>query len=344
MTVNAHLVGSVGLDTVGDVFSTIGGALHNHIKRCPDGEVGGRRMWIGWQWPVLRANPALEVVGDKALGRSGLCPMCVRPGVADADLHFGELGYAREAKASYQDFLVARETGQLPETARFQVCLPTPWAVVSGGFIVPNDVRRVFAAYKAAMVREIERVCDAIPHRDLAIQMDVCIELIQWDGAFPLLPSFPDMDAVFSQQFADLAHAVPVDVELGVHLCYGDMDGAHFIEPKDLGKATSLANLISDAVGRGLAWIHVPVPMDRNDVAYFAPLEALRREEGTELFLGLVHVKDGIEGTVERIKAAKAVVSEFGIATECGIARARTPQLVREILQVHAGAIAAMES
>lgn len=343
MTINAHFVGSVGLDTVAEVFSTIGGSMQGHIKRCPDGEVGGRRMWIGWQWPVLRANPSLEVVGNQAMGKSGLCPICIKPGVADAEIHFGELGYSREARASYQDFLVARDAGQLPQSARFQVCLPTPWAVISGGFIVLGDVRRVFAAYKTAMIAEIGRICAAIPHQDLAIQMDVCIELIQWDGNFVFLPSFPDMAEVFTDQFAALGAAVPAGVELGVHLCYGDMDGVHFIEPDDLGSTVSLGNLIIDAVGRPLHWVHVPVPIQHDDEAYFAPLKTLKRGPGTELFLGLVHVKDGAEGTVARINAAKAIVSDFGIATECGIARARTPELVRQILQVHADAIATID-
>jgi hypothetical protein len=29
---------------------------------------------------------------------------------------------------------------------------------------------------------------------------------------------------------------------------------------------------------------------------------------------------------------------DFGIATECGMARARSPQHVRELLEIHAGA------
>lgn len=341
MTTYAHFVGSVGLNTVKDVFSAIGATMHDHIKRCPDGEVGGRRMWIGWQWPVLRANPMLEVVGNQALGGSGLCPMKVKPGIDDTDIIFGELGYSREARASYQDFLVARDDGVLPKSARFQVCLPTPWAVISGGFIVPEDVRRVYASYRQAMIEEIGRICAAIPHEDLAIQMDVCIELIQWEGSFPFLPSFDDMERVFRDEFAALGSAVPSDVEIGTHLCYGDMDGVHFIEPEDLNSVVTLANLIIDSVGRPLNWIHMPVPIQNKDGHYFAPLRDLNRGPDTELYLGLVHVKDGLDGTVARMDAARAIVSDFGIATECGIARARTPEIVRDILQAHIDAIEA---
>jgi hypothetical protein len=59
----------------------------------------------------------------------------------------------------------------------------------------------------------------------------------------------------------------------------------------------------------------------------------------TEIYLGLVH-NDGAEATRNRIGAAAKYLPDFGIATECGMARCRTPELVRTLLQVHAGASA----
>ncbi len=56
----AHLVGSVGLDTVEDVFRTVGKELGPHLLRIPDGEVGGRKLWISWQYPLLRASTFLR--------------------------------------------------------------------------------------------------------------------------------------------------------------------------------------------------------------------------------------------------------------------------------------------
>jgi hypothetical protein len=38
------------------------------------------------------------------------------------------------------------------------------------------------------------------------------------------------------------------------------------------------------------------------------------------------------------MKAASAFVQDFGIATECGIGRARTREQAHEIMRVHAGA------
>ena len=72
------------------------------------------------------------------------------------DIRFGELGYAREARTSYQDFL-ARGRGSIATTTRFQVCLPTPDAVIPA-FVIPQEIPRVLPAYEAAMMREVGRI------------------------------------------------------------------------------------------------------------------------------------------------------------------------------------------
>jgi len=341
MARHVHFVGSVGLDSTQDVFAAYGQTVKPLLKRCPDGEVGGRRMWISWQWPVLRATSFLEPEGDHAIAGAGLVRLRLRSGSAPEEIHFGELGYAREARTSYQDFLDARKRGDIDEGTRFQVCLPTPAAVIYA-FVVPQDAQQVLPAYTQAMLREVERISRAIPHRDLAIQWDVCLEMIMWDGRVPIMPPFPGMEQIFRQAFVELARAVPSDVELGFHLCYGDMDAKHFVEPTDLGKAVELANLIIGAAGRPVTWVHMPVPRDRSDRGYFAPLAQLKRSPGMELYLGLVHAQDGVDGTVKRMRVASEITRDFGIATECGIGRARTPELARSLMEIHAGAARAL--
>ncbi len=253
------------------------------------------------------------------------------------DVRFGELGYAREARASYLDFVAAREKGILPAKLRFQVCLPTPFAVIAP-FCADEARQAILPAYEKAMLGEVVALCAAIPHRDLALQWDVCIEMVMWDGRWRGNPPFPGMDKLFADTFARLAAPVPNDVELGFHLCYGDLDAKHFIDPVDATKMVELANLIVASVKRPIAWMHMPVPVAREDDAFFAPLRNLRLGSGTELYLGLVHAQDGVAGTTRRINAARKFAGPFGIASECGIARARTPAVVREILQVHADA------
>jgi hypothetical protein len=342
MALPVHLVGSIGLDTVEEVFATCGSLLGPYLKRLPDGEPGGRRLWISWQFPLLRASPFLKPdVSAHRPGGLGFHPLVLADGVDAADVRFGELGYAREARASYLDFVAARDQGFLKPDMRFQVSLPTPFAVVAP-FVAEPARDAALPAYEAAMLREVATLCAAVPHRDLALQWDVCIEMLMWDGRWRGGPPIPGMDKVFAGNFARLAAAVPADVELGFHLCYGDLDARHFVEPVDAEKMLGLANLIAAGVARPIAWLHMPVPIARDDDAFFAPLRELRLDPGTELFLGVVHAEDGVAGTLRRVTAARKFAGRrFGIAAECGIARGRTPSMVKKILEVHAGSAAA---
>src|SRR5207249_6191498 len=113
-----------------------------------------------------------------------------------------------------------------------------------------------------------------------------------------------------------LSRRVPPDVELGYHLCYGDVRHRHFKEPADTRKLVDVANVLAGSLGRPLNWIHLPVPRNRVDEAYYAPLGELRLRAETELYLGLVHHTDGVEGTRRRIDVAGRFASGFGIATE----------------------------
>jgi hypothetical protein len=103
-----------------------------------------------------------------------------------------------------------------------------------------------------------------------------------------------------------------------------------------------LANLIARSVTRPMTWMHMPVPIDRTDEAFYAPLKNLQLHPETELYLGLVHAQDGVEGTRRRMEAAKKYAPAFGIASECGISRGRDPNLALEFIKTYAGAAAAM--
>jgi methionine synthase II (cobalamin-independent) len=331
-----HLVGSIGLDSVDDVFRTVGRTLGRRLRRVPDGEQGPRRLWISFQYPLLLASPFLKPdPGGAHRKNSGFRLLVPADGVMPDEIRFGELGYAREARASYLDFLAARERGDLPKGVRFQVCLPTPMAVIRG-FCIGKDAAAIELAYEKAMIREVEAVCAAIPHRDLCIQWDVCYEMIAWDGQpqefFP--PITVTHDEIIAP-FPRLCAAIPNDVELGIHLCYGDFGARHAIEPQDAGKLVEIANALAKAITHEIAYIHMPVPRARNDEGYFKPLDGLRLDPDTGLYLGVVHA-DGAEATRQRIAAASKHAKEFGIATECGMARQRTPELVQTLLDVHA--------
>ena len=55
-----HLVGSIGLDSVEEIYRTVGGMFGRRLRRVPDGEVGPRRLWVTFQYPLLRSSPFLQ--------------------------------------------------------------------------------------------------------------------------------------------------------------------------------------------------------------------------------------------------------------------------------------------
>src|SRR6185437_16147612 len=159
---SVHFVGSIALDSVKEVFHLCGTTLGKRLKRIPDGEPGGRRLWISWQYPLLRASAYLRP--DSVPPRPGMfTQLRLSEGVKPADIHFGELGYAREARISYQDFLAAKQRGELPATVKFQVSLPTPMAVIYP-FCVTGDAALVEKPYETAMLGELAAICRAITH------------------------------------------------------------------------------------------------------------------------------------------------------------------------------------
>ena len=330
-----HFVGSIGLDSVKEVFQTLGSVLGTRLRRIPDGEPGGRRAWIGWQHVVLRLNPFLMFDPKTQSATIQTPKMILAKGVKPGEVKFSELGYAHEARASYQLFREARKAGDIPKGVRFQVSLPTPAAVIST-FIAPRDFQAVEKPYEKAMLREVEEICATIPHKDLCIQWDVCQEMLGWDGqtdAFKL--PFDDQAAAILARLRRLCQSIPSGVELGLHLCYGDFNGRHIVEPRDMTRLVALANAVSKRVRRPIAYIHMPVPIARDDDAYFRPLADLALKPNTELYIGLVHA-DGAKSVKSRIAAASKYVPSFGIATECGIARARKPSVVRKLIKAHA--------
>ena len=96
---HVHLVGSIGLGGVDEVFGTVGRTLGRRLKRIPDGEPGPRRLWVSFQYPLLRSSPFLRPDPSGALRKtSGFPLLCLAEGIKAEEVEFGELGYpARRA-------------------------------------------------------------------------------------------------------------------------------------------------------------------------------------------------------------------------------------------------------
>jgi hypothetical protein len=331
-----HLVGSVPLADSEAVFRAVSSSIGAQVRRMPDGETGIRTNWLSWQIKFLSEHPDLEVVPPDPASQRPMPQVKLRGSAAASEITFKTLGYADVAKASYAVFARLKQSGVVPAHARFQVSLPTPIATVTA-FVVPEDQAALEPAYERGLLAEVDQIAAAIPHSDLAIQWDVAVEFAILEN-FNLFRTSLHQSKDPQQEILDrlirIGKRVPADVELGYHLCYGDAGHQHFKQPEDTSKLVAVANGVSAGLTRPINWIHLPVPRDRMDDAYFAPLRGLKLHPETELYLGLVHLTDGVEGTRKRMHAAQQAVATFGIATECGMGR-RPPETIAALLQVH---------
>ena len=338
------IVGSVPLADAEAVFRAVAGALGSRVRRIPDGETGARINWIESQAPVFDSHPMFELAmqddgkdadwrNQQAGAKWKIRPWHVLKAGADPDkLAFGPLGYAKAAIESYGVFARLKSEKVIPATCRFQVSLPTPYNVIDQR-IAPAQRLAVEPAYERRMLQEIDAMTAAIPPDQLAIQWDTAHEIQNLDGGRPHW--FDNPEAGIVARLVRLGAHIPRGVELGYHLCYGDFMHKHFIEPKDMSTLVRVANALDASVQRPIDWIHMPVPINRHDDAYFAPLKALKLRPGTRLYLGLIHHSDGVEGSRRRLAAARKVVEDFGLATECGFGR-RAPETLPQLLKIHA--------
>ena len=162
---SAYLVGSIGLDSVDEIFRTVGRTIGQRLKRVPDGEVGPRRLWASFQYPLLRSSPFLRPDPTGAVRATSKFPLlALAEGVQPDEIAFGELGYAREARASYLDLQAAKKRGDFPDHVRLQVCMPTPFGIVYA-FAAPHDVLAIEAAYEKAMIEEVKTALRCDPAR-----------------------------------------------------------------------------------------------------------------------------------------------------------------------------------
>jgi hypothetical protein len=337
-----YLVGSVPLANSEDVFTTLSAALGARLKRMPDGETGKRLDWITWLEPVFAGSPAFEL-SDEVFRLHATAPARrryrLRPGKSLADFRIDNLFYADIAKDSYAVFRRLRDAGKIAAGTRFQVDLVPAHSVI-WLFVAERLQEAIDPIYNDALGREIDKLAAAIPQSDLAIQFDVASAVfarLQRNETGVYGATKAAMQAKFATILAQLANRVPAGIDLLFHFCYGDSNHRHVVEPSDMADMVEMAERLRSLVTRPINLIHTPVPRDRSDDGYFAPLRRLHLPPETQLALGLVHHTDGIEGTRRRMAAAAKYARDFAIGTECGFGR-RKPDTIPELLRIHAAA------
>lgn len=341
-TCDVLVLGSFPAATAEEAMRRMAEGLGGLVKRLPDGEVGARDQWIGWQEKVLKDNPAFEPVPreqDRSRreeqrehqSRVALPPRYRlhrrRPG---APL-FPPLGFAKEAQSSYEAFARLKRAGEIASDMKFQVSLPTSIAFLEH-LIVTEDQADVEAAYEKSLSDEVAEIARFVPGGELAVQWDVSKEFAIIEGLWPI--HFQNHEEGIVERLARHGDAVPRPAELGFHFCYGDFGHKHWKEPDDTGNMVKIANGLFGRIRRKIDWLHMPVPRNRVDDAYYAPLLGLRSPAGTRVYLGLVHRTDGLAGSLRRAEVARKYLHDFGVATECGMGR-RKPETIPELLKIH---------
>lgn len=339
MACGAHLVGALAFRSAEESFrkvATTGGAAFGWI---PDGEPGDRACWTG--------SPDLHrILGDTdglVVAAGGLdsvatgapipdCPLfALAPGASPEDVVIKSFGLGKAAVESYAEFRRLKDEGIIAKHIRFQVSMPSAFGMLMC-LIEPASHEALAPNVTRATLGDLQIILDAAPHKELAIQWDVAPEV----GFLEAMADDALLDRL-CRELAQLGDAVPPQVELGYHLCYGAPFDEHLVEPKDAGLMVRMSNSIAHHLKRPLQRIHLPVPIARDDAAYYAPFADLNLPKETKLYLGLLHCEDGVEGATRRIAAAKMVLPEFGVAAECGTARTRVDPV--DMLKLHVDAL-----
>ena len=341
---SVHFNGGVNLADTESVMREIAKRVPAGVRRIPDGETGPRQQWIFFQLEKFWQTPGLEQAEAKdqlSPGSEQMPKVRLADGVEPDDVRWPNLGYADAYLESFKTFHRLRDAGVVASDIRFQVEYPTPLASING-WVVPEDQDRLEPSYEQALFADLDRLLAALPHDDVAVQWDVAVEFAILEGGF---------DATESQSFERIVERlvrclgrVPADVPAGLHLCYGDYKHQHFKQPESLEMQVRVSNAVTSQASRPVNWIAFTVPQNRQDEPFFAPLNALAPSSETEIYLALVpyHVAEQEPGTTEeqvRVVDQYLADTEWGICTECGMARAERED-IPALLDLHREIIA----
>jgi hypothetical protein len=135
--------------------------------------------------------------------------------------------------------------------------------------------------------RELRRLLDAIPAGDLAIQWDVCYEMLDLEGVLAWLPDGAWQR--FARAVERLPRLIPEEVFLGFHLCYGTFPEWPMYEARDMGLIVRMANDAVANAGRTVDWLHLAGPryLRSEDADFFQALSDLD-VGNARVFLGIV--------------------------------------------------------
>ena len=326
VTSDLLLVGSLPADSAEAAFRAGAELFGDLVFALPDGETGPRAAWVGYERErLVRPHPDVETVVETE-SPSGIprhayeTPIFkIREGVTE--LRWDTWPRIDEAIASYRLFAALREEGVIPAHLRFQVCLPFTSSAMNGFKAdFAHDYPIAERAFEDLVQRELDRLLAEIPAADLAIQWDVCYEVLDLEGVIAWTADGPWER--FTRAVAQLTPLVPEDVPVGYHLCYGTFPEWPMYEARDMGLIVRMANHAVANAGRPVDWLHLAGPryLRSEDEGFFRPLADLQPGDA-RVFLGIVLPIDGVAGVKRRHATASKYLQDFGVAMYCGFGR-----------------------
>ena len=320
------LVGSLPVDTTESAFRAGAELFSDLVFALPDGETGPRRAWVGYERERLcRPLPDLEVVQEtesaNGVPRHAYETPVFRLRQGVNQLHWDSWPRIDDAIASYEVFRKLRQQGVIPSHLRFQVGLPFPSSALNAlKWNFTADYSVAGPAFEDLVLRELKRLTDAIPPGDLAIQWDVCYEVLDIEGVIAWMG--PGAWERFAGPVSRLTRAIPEEALAGYHFCYGTFPEWPMYEARDMELLVRMANFAIANSGRRIDWVHMAGPryLRSEDDAFFRPLAELD-PRGARVFLGIVLPLDGASGLKRRHSTASRHLSDFGVALYCGFGR-----------------------
>jgi hypothetical protein len=318
-------VGSVPLRPADKVFEALGKHIGELAPRYPDGEQAG---WLATARKSFPANPALEPAGQVPLEGKGsrlLDLYQLKAGCKPSDLVLGPYGYGKNAVNSYREFKRLKNEGKVPAKTRFTATMPGPGTAT---FVLRLPGEELLPIARQAIWKDIEEVLAAVPHDELAIQLDLGMEAEHeeylrrpdaWDQ--PVHKVFHWTLDQMAESAAWVANRIPAEVQLGFHICsiwHHDVSAG-----QDNNVLVDAANAVLTRLKRPVTYIHIPTIPEHSQADYDA-FKRLKLPQGAKLFIGLLNLADGLDGARKRIALAQKSVPEFGIAMFCGLGHAPT--------------------
>ncbi|HZZ54168.1 MAG TPA: hypothetical protein VFE26_07785, partial [Trebonia sp.] len=264
------LVGSLPADSTETALREAAGFFGGLVFALPDGETGPRAAWVGYERErLVRPNEGVATV-EETESPTGIprhayeTPVfAVKPGVTE--LRWESWPRIDDAIESYAVFRELRDAGVIPAGLRFQVGLPFPSSALNGfkaDFAADYPIAE--RAFEDLVARDLHRLSPAIPPAGLAIQWDVCYEVLDLEGVLawtgPRGQTAPGAWERFTGPVGRLTRLIPPETLVGYHLCYGTNPEWPMYEARDMSLLVRMANYAVANSGRAVDWLHLAGP------------------------------------------------------------------------------------